>query len=326
MRYLLRRIGIYIVTAWAAITINFLIPRMMPGDPVEILAARLQGKLAPQAIHSLEIALGVSHASMWDQYLQYIGDLFHGNLGLSVTYFPTPVTTIISSSLPWTVVLVGVATIISFVLGTFLGILSAWRRNSALDNLLAPIATFFYAVPYFWLALILLFMLGVGLKWFPLSGAFGLDVNPGVSFAFYTSAIYHAILPALTIVLSSMAGWLLGMRNMMVTTLSEDYIILAEAKGLSARRIMLTYAARNAILPNITGFALSLGFIVSGSLLTEIVFSYPGIGYELLQAVQNNDYPLMQGIFLIITLSVLVANFIADTFYVVLDPRVRQEG
>jgi len=186
--------------------------------------------------------------------------------------------------------------------------------------------TFFSAIPYFWLALIVVYVFGFLLRLFPLTGAYDLSVEPGLNGAFITSAVYHAILPAITIVVSSIAGWMLGMRNAMLSTLSEDYVLMAQAKGLPDRRVMLMYAARNAILPNITGFALSLGFVVGGALLTEIIFSYPGIGFALLQAVQSEDFPLMQGIFLVITLAVLGANFLADILYVVLDPRVRQEG
>jgi peptide/nickel transport system permease protein len=227
--------------------------------------------------------------------------------------------------LPWTLLLVGLSLVLSFVIGTLLGVIIAWKRGSAADVILMPVFTFLSAIPYFWLALIMLYFLGYELQWFPLNG--GYDINgttPGWSLDFILSASYYALLPALTIVVSSVAGWLLGMRNAMITTLSEDYVIMAEAKGLPQRRVMFTYAARNAILPNITGFALSLGFVVSGSLLTEIVFSYPGVGYTLYQAVENQDYALIEGMFLIITLAVLAANFLADIVYVILDPRVRR--
>jgi peptide/nickel transport system permease protein len=259
------------------------------------------------------------------EYWRYLNNLVHGNLGLSISFFPSPVGQVIAQSLPWTLVLVGTSAVISFVLGTFLGIVAAWKRGSWLDRTLAPSLTFLSAIPYFWLALIVLYVLGFELKIFPLSGAYDLSLEPVFSGDFLLSAVQHALLPALTIVVSSIAGWMLGMRNAMLTTLAEDYVIMAEAKGLSDQRVMLAYAARNAILPNITGFALSLGFVVSGALLTEIVFSYPGLGYILLQAVLNSDYPLMQAVFLVIALAVLGANFFADILYVVLDPRTRQE-
>jgi peptide/nickel transport system permease protein len=327
MRHLLRRAGFYAIALWASLTLNFLIPRLMPGDPVLLLMARLQGRVDPHAIQALRIMFGVNtHQSLWQQYVAYIGNLAHGNLGISITYFPTPVAAVIAQSLPWTLLLVGVSAILSFLAGTLLGVLAAWRRGSRLDTTLAPMLTFFSAVPYFWLALIVVYVLGFLLRLFPLTGAYGLGTAPGINGPFIASALYHAFLPALTIVVSSIAGWMLGMRNAMLSTLAEDYVLMAQAKGLSERRVMLAYAARNAILPNITGFALSLGFVVGGALLTEIIFSYPGVGFALLQAVQSEDFPLMQGIFLVIAAAVLGANFLADIFYVVLDPRVRQEG
>lgn len=327
MRHLLRRVGFYLVALWASITLNFLIPRLTPGNPAQALVARLHGRVSPQSLHALEISLGVSHDPLWSQYLQYLGDLAHGDLGVSITYYPLPVSQVIAQEMPWTLALVGFSLVISFILGTLLGVIVAWRRGSNWDTILPPIFTFLSAIPYFWLALVLLYILGFVLDWFPING--GYDVNstiPGFSLDFLLSAAFHGILPALTIVLSSVAGWLLGMRNAMITTLSEDYVLMAEAKGLSERKVMLTYAARNAILPNITSFALSLGFVVSGALLTEIVFSYPGIGFALLQAVENLDYALLEGIFLIIAVAVLAANFLADLLYVVLDPRVRRRG
>ena len=325
MRHLLRRIGFYLVAVWASITINFLIPRLAPGDPVQAFMARMHGRISPQAQRALEVAFGVSHDPVWVQYVQYLGNLFHGDLGISTSAFPNSVISVIAQDLPWTLLLVGLSLILSFVIGTLLGVVIAWKRGSAADVILMPVFTFLSAIPYFWLALIMLYFLGYELQWFPLNG--GYDINsttPGWSLDFIFSASYYALLPALTIVVSSVAGWLLGMRNAMITTLSEDYVIMAEAKGLTRRRVMFTYAARNAILPNITGFALSLGFVVSGSLLTEIVFSYPGIGYTLYQAVENQDYALIEGMFLIITLAVLAANFLADIVYVMLDPRVRR--
>ncbi len=327
MRYLFRRIGFYLVALWVAVTLNFLIPRLMPGDPVLLLVARLQGRLQPEAIQSLRIQFGLNtHDSLFVQYWHYLGDLLHGNLGISINYYPTPVSEVLATGLPWTLGLVGTATLISFVLGTALGAIAAWKRGSWFDTVFSPLLTFFQAIPYFWLALILLYVLGFSLKWFPLFSGADIDLEPGLYWDYVISVLHHAILPAFTIVLSSVAGWMLGMRNAMMNTLSEDYVLMAQAKGLSERRVLVTYAARNAILPNITGFAIAIGFVIGGALLTEIVFSYPGIGFFLLQAVQASDYPLMQALFLLIALAVLIANFLADIFYVMLDPRVRQEG
>lgn len=326
MKLLARRIGFYLLTAWAAITINFFIPRLMPGDPVQSLIARYQGQMSTDAIESLSVLFGLDdNRSLWEQYIQYWINLFHGDLGLSFTFFPTPVADVVAQALPWTVGLVGVATIISFFLGTAIGVFIGWRRGTWADGIV-PITTFFSAVPYFWIGLIAIAAFAVLWPVFPASGGYSGGLIPGWNAEFIVSVIQHAILPAVTIVLSSVAGWILGMRNMMVTVSSEDYVTVAQAKGLKEGRVMLAYAARNAILPQISGFALSLGFIVGGTLVMEMVFSYPGIGYVLYQAVQAKDYPLMQGVFLIITLSVLVANIIADACYVLLDPRTRQEG
>jgi peptide/nickel transport system permease protein len=313
----------YLLTLWAAITLNFAIPRLMPGNPVQAMLSRFRGQVSPAATASFAKLFGLNHASLWSQYTTYLSHLAHGDLGISFSYYPSTAAQVIFTSLPWTAVLIGVATILSFVIGTVLGIMSGWWRGSWMDALL-PVTTFLGSIPYFWFGLLAAFVLADKLHWFPLSGGSGTDIPVALTGTFLASAAYHAILPAGTIVVSSVGGWMLGMRNMMVTTQSEDYVLMAEAKGLSRQRIMVTYAARNAILPSLASFAMSLGFVVSGAILVEIVFSYPGLGYVLYQAVTNNDYPLMQGVFLMVTVAVLAANFIADLAYVTLDPRTRQ--
>ena len=326
MRFLLRKLGFYLVALWAALTLNFVIPRLMPGDPVDLLISKLgqRGPVSPETRASIEALLGTdSDRPIAAQYADYLGNLVTGDLGVSVSYFPATVSSIIAQTLPWTIGLIGLATVISFVVGVGLGTLAGWKRGSWVDNLI-PVTTMFQSVPYFWLALILLFLLGSVVSIFPLNGGYDVyTVTPGPSLAFLGSVAYYGTLPALTIILSSVGGWMLGMRNMMVSTLSEDYMVTAEAKGLRPGRIMRRYAARNAILPSISGFAISLGFVVAGSIVTEAVFSYPGIGSALLQAVSANDYALMQGIFLVITLAVLGANLLVDLLYAVIDPRTR---
>ncbi|MDH6464106.1 MULTISPECIES: ABC transporter permease [unclassified Micromonospora] len=324
MRFLLQRTAFYLFTAWAAITLNFFIPRLVPGDPVQSLISRNQGRISADAIESLRVLFGLdANENVWEQYLHYWGQLLHGDLGLSFTFFPAPVSTVIGDSLPWTIGLVGITTIISFLLGTALGVGAGWRRGSWVDGLL-PATTFLSSIPYFWLGLVAIALFAGPGSFFPSSGGYEPGLVPAFDQYFIPSAIQHSILPAATILVSSMSGWILSMRNMMVTVSSEDYITVAHAKGLSERRVALSYAARNALLPNVSGFALSLGFIVGGTLLVEIVFSYPGLGYQLFQAVGAKDYPLMQGIFLIITISVLVANLLADVAYLLLDPRTRK--
>jgi peptide/nickel transport system permease protein len=323
MRVVVRKAFFYILTAWAAISLNFLIPRIMPGDPADNLIEKFRGKLNPGAIKALRVLFGQGHETLWQQYLDYWHNIFTGNFGISFSYFPSPVSEVLGNSIAWTLVLISICTILGFVIGTGLGMLAGWKRGSWLDSLI-PITTFLSSIPYFWFAIIIVLVFAILLGWFPLSGGYSVDTTIGFNWDFIGSAVYYAILPALTIIVASIGGWLIGMRNMMVTTLSEDYVRLAEAKGLSKRRVMFTYAARNAILPSFSGFAMSLGFVVGGSIVTEIVFNYPGIGSVLFKAAQAADYPLMQAIFLFITLLVLVANLLADIAYAFLDPRTRE--
>ncbi|PVE96854.1 MULTISPECIES: ABC transporter permease [unclassified Microbacterium] len=326
MNYFVRKLGFYLIALWAALTLNFLIPRLLPGNPVDILLAKLQqrgGIVTPDTRKAYELLLGGdSSEPLLVQYGNYLVNIFRGDLGVSVSYFPTPVIEVINTSLPWTIVLVGVSTVLATVIGVVLGAIVGWKPGTWLDSLI-PATTLLAAVPYFWLALLLVYFFASTLKLFPAQGGYDVILDPGFSWEFIGSAIQYGFLPALTIVIASVGGWLLGMRNMMVSTLSEDYILTAQAKGLTPGRILRQYAARNAVLPSIAGFAISLGFVVSGSIVTEQVFSYPGIGSKLLSAVTNNDYALMQGLFLFITLAVLVANLIVDLFYGLIDPRTR---
>ena len=323
MRYVLRRLTLYAVAAWASVTLGFVLPRLMPGDPATTLLARLRGKLSPPALTAMRNALGFADGSLLRQYAVYWRHLGQGDLGLSVAYYPVPVADVIGTGLLWTVALAGSAVVVSFVLGTLLGAVAAWRRGGWLDSVLSPALALLGAVPYFWLAMLALSLFGYGLGWLPLGHAYSLDREPSWSASFAVDVVRHAALPALTLVVATLGGWMLGMRNTMVALLEADYIKLAWAKGLPPRQIMLRYAARNALLPNVTSFGMALGFVLSGSLLTEIVFCYPGLGYLLVQAVRNQDYALMQGLFLLITLAVLAANFLVDVTYVWLDPRTR---
>ena len=324
MSFIARRVGFYLVALWVAVTANFFIPRAMPGNPAQVLLTKYPN-LGPSAYNALVAELGIGKGgSLWGQYLTYIGDLFHGNLGLSASEFPAPVLTLIESSIPWTLVLVGVATVISFVIGTLLGMLAAWRRGGWFERSL-PLLAFLQAIPYFFFALIIVYVFALNYHLFPAGQGYNgsTGITPGWSPAFIGSAIEHSVLPAATIILTTMAGWMLQMRNVMMTTIDEEYVLAAQAKGLSDRRVMLTYAGRNAILPSISAFALSLGFVISGALVMELVFSYPGVGYLLFNAVQSNDYALMQGIFLVIAVAVIAANLLADVVYVMVDPRAR---
>ena len=323
MSFLLRRLGFYVVAAWVALTVNFFIPRAMPGNAVQNIMDKFPD-LQPAAYKALEAMLGVGHpGSLWTQYTNYLYDVAHFNFGTDVTNYPASVSSLLAETVPWTLTLVGTATVIAFLLGTLLGILAGWRHGGWLDRSL-PVLTFLQAIPYFFLALVLLDIFAVRVHWLPLAQGYNAEVyTAGWHWGFIVNAIDHSLLPALTIVLTSVAGWMLQMRNVMITTIGEDYVVAAQAKGLSRSRIIYTYAARNAFLPQLQGFGLALGFVVSGALVMEIVFSYPGIGLNLVQSVQAKDFPLMQAIFLVITFAVLVANFVIDLVIVFFDPRAR---
>ncbi len=325
MRYLLRRLAFFVLTLWAAMTVNFALPRLMPGDPASAMMARFHGRVNPEAIHALEVAFGVdTHQSLWAQYGSYLGNTATGNFGISLTYFPLPVSTEIAQALPWTLGLIGVATVMAFLAGTFIGTVSGWRRGGVVDSVVPPVFVVTSALPYFWVGMVLILLFSVmtnGLL--PNDGAYDITMTPSLTPAFIGNVVQHAILPAATILITSIGGWILTMRNNMVTVLAEDYVRMGRAKGLSNRRIMYQYAARNALLPNLTGFAMSLGFVVSGAILVEYVFNYPGLGYMLLNAVNNLDYPLMQALFLMITVAVLVAVLLCDFVTALLDPRTR---
>jgi len=328
MRYLLRRLGFFVVTLWAAVTVNFIIPRVMPGNPAEAMLARYQakGNLSPHALKALEVAFGIrSHVSVLTQYFLYIADSFTGHFGVSYTFFPNTVTHEVLLALPWTVGLVGMTTILAFLAGTLIGIVSAWFRSGVLDSTLPPVFVILSAFPYFWVALLFVLLFGVTLRWLPVSGGYASTEIPGFSWGFVSSVVVHSILPALTILVTSVGGWILTMRNNMITVVAEDYVRMARAKGLAPWKVMWGYAGRNAIMPNLTGFAMSLGFVVSGAVLVEYVFNYPGLGWMLLTAVENEDYPLMQALFLLITVAVLVAVLAVDLLTALIDPRAREK-
>ena len=333
MRYVIRRFRALLITCWVALTVNFALPRLMPGNPVETMFARYQGKVSPSAISAMELDFGLNtKTGELGQYFDYLGHTLTGNLGISFSYFPSHVGTLIGEALPWTLGLVGFATILAFLLGTTLGMVAAWRRGTAgwrraslVDTVLVPFGLMLGALPSFWIALILLYFIAFKFGWFPIGG--GLNPGAGIaSWSGFVSLIHHAALPAITLTLISMGLWILLMRNNMLTVLGDDYVKFARAKGLRDHTIAYRYAARNAILPVFSQLALALGIVVGGQVFIEIVFSYPGIGYLLLQAVYNEDYPLMQGIFLIFTITLLVASFLADVLYVFLDPRIRMES
>jgi peptide/nickel transport system permease protein len=323
MPFIARRVAFYVVALWVAVTANFFIPRAMPGNAVEAVMSKFPGTLSPATYKALEAMLGVGKpGSLWHQYVSYLDDVVHFKFGVSSSEFPAQVSTILGQTIPWTLTLVGTATVIAFVLGTGLGILAGWRHGGWAERQL-PGLMFLQATPYFFLALILVEVFAIKLGWFPIGQGYAQGLVPGWTWQFISSAVYHALLPAFTIVIASVAGWMLQMRNVMITTIGEDYVLAAQAKGLPTRRVVYTYAARNALLPQLQGFGLALGFVVSGAIIMEIVFSYPGVGLLLVNAVTSDDFPLTQAIFLVITVAVLLANLVIDIVIVAADPRAR---
>ena len=325
MRFVLRRLGFFVLTLWVALTLNFVLPRMMPGNPALAIIGKFKGGISPQAVKVLEAQFGVgSHQNLVAQYFSYLGNVFTGKFGTSLTTEPgASVGRVVLDAIPWTLGLVGVTTVLAFILGTGIGILGAWRRGGRLDSLMPPVFVIMTVVPYFWIGLMLILVFGVKLHWLPYFFSYDYTLTPALTPSFIGNVAEHAILPAFTLLITTIGIWILTMRNTMITTLAEDYVRMARAKGLPGHRIMLDYAARNAILPNLTGFALSLGFVVGGAILIEEVFNYQGVGYLLLQAVDNDDYPLMQALFLLITVAVLVAILLSDIATAVLDTRTR---
>ena|ERR1700756_692933 len=322
MRYLAKRGALFLVTLWAALTVNFIIPRVMPGNEAQAVLATFHGA-NPGALHALEIQFGVNvHQSVLASYFQYLGNVLTGQFG--VTAQGVPVVSEITSKLPWTLGLVGVTTIVAFVIGTAAGVASAWRRGGRLDALLPPTLFIVSTVPVFFVGLLLIYLFAVKLNWLPLSGNYSVGATPSFSLSFIWDVLKHAILPALSLVIVTAGLWVYSMRNNMITTIAEDYVKTARAKGLANRRIMYDYAARNAILPNLTGFAMQLGYVLGGAIVIEYLFSYPGMGYLFYTATTDHDLPLMQGLFLFYTLAVLICVLIADLLTAVLDPRTRE--
>ncbi|MFS0865936.1 ABC transporter permease [Microbacterium sp. 179-B 1A2 NHS] len=325
MVYYLRKSGYFLLTLWAAITLNFIIPRLQPGDPAEIMVTQLtgRGEVDPAQVAAIKTMLGYGDDNVFVAYWQYLQQLFSGDLGISFTYFPISVVEVIGKALPWTLVLVGLTQVLSFVIGTLLGALAAWRRNSRFDATISIGSTFVGNLQSVWIGLIILFLFAYTLGWFPAAGGYGYtdeDFSP----EHIADVVAHGFLPALTLMVTAPIGFILSMRNTMVQVLGEDYIRLAAAAGLRERTLALGYAARNALLPVVTGFALSLGVLMGGSILIETVFDYPGMGRLMGEATSNRDFPLMQAILLATIIIVLTANFIVDLLYPLIDPRARR--
>jgi peptide/nickel transport system permease protein len=326
LEYVLRRIGVFFIVIWAAATVNFAIPRLSPADPIKEALLKVTSMGASQAgmevlTRTFSERFGLDQP-VWKQYLNYLVDLAQFNLGYSISFFPARVGDMILVALPWTIVLVGLATLITFAIGTVLGALMAWAHVPAAVRVLAPPLLTLSSIPYYLLGLILIYLFAFVIKVFPLGGGYSVGLTIDWSPPFLIDAAKHAILPALSIVLADVGFWALSMRGMMVTVQGEDFMTLAEAKGLNPGRIFLRYGMRNAILPQFTSLALSMGRVVSGAILVEVVFSYPGVGNLLYQAIRIFDYFVIYGVAFMVVVAIGLATLILDLLLPVLDPRI----
>jgi peptide/nickel transport system permease protein len=328
IQYIIRRIGIFFLIVWTTATINFVIPRLAPGDPVQAMLGRLETQGARFEDSSVLIDAYRAKFGLDDpipiQYLKYLWAMARFDLGYSLALFPATVTEIIKTAMPYTLGLLSVTTVLTFSLGILAGALLVWRGTAGWAKALISVFMVLAPIPYYLLAMVLMFLLSFTLHIFPNSGvaSVGRLSSGGFDLGYALDILYHATLPALSIILAGIVGWALGTRGMMVTVLGEDYLTLAEAKGLRERRIFFRYALRNAMLPQFTGLAISLGFIVSGATLVEYLFTFPGMGYQLQQAIVSSDYPVIQGITFFLVLAVATAILIIDLIYPKLDPRI----
>ncbi len=324
MRLSLRRLGVYLVAFLFAIVMNFAVPRMMPGSPVDAMIAQLGPRATPAAIEAIKARFGAIDKPVAEQFVDYVAGLARFDLGVSVKYYPQTVTQVLGRSAGWTAFLVVTAIIFSLCVGISLGAVAAWRRGGRFDAFVSPFSVVLIAVPPVIVALATLFTFGVSLRWFPVGYAYDPNLDPGLNFTFFGSVFYHAIMPVLTLSPLLIGEFQTTMRSSMIAVLGEDYVTMGRAKGLSERAVMFGYAARNAMLPVLTNLALMLGAVFGGSIVTEIVFNYPGLGLTLYTASVARDYPVIQGQLLLMTLATLGANLAVDMLYGYIDPRIRE--
>lgn len=325
MRIPLRRLGVYLAAFLFAIVVNFTLPRLMPGSPVDSMIAQLGPRATPAAIEAIKARFGAVEQPIWLQFIDYLKGLATFDLGVSVKYYPQTVTEVLARSAGWTAFLVVTAVIFSLCVGVSLGAVAAWRRGGRFDAFVSPFSVVLIAVPPVIIALATLFTFGVTLRWFPVGYAYDPSLDPGINFTFFGSVFWHAIMPVLTLSPYMIGEFQTTMRSSMISVLGEDYVTMGRAKGLSNTAVMFSYAARNAMLPVMTNLALMLGAVFGGSIVTEIVFNYPGLGLTLFTASVARDYPVIQGQLLLMTMATLGANLLVDILYSVVDPRV-QEG
>ncbi|MGB9789379.1 MAG: ABC transporter permease [Thermotoga caldifontis] len=327
VKYLARRFVFLLVTYIVATTIVFILPRAIPGNPLAQILSNLSrvAQAKPELIRAAERALMEEFGlgkPWYVQYFEFVSKAFRGNLGTSITFYPRKVVDLVIPVIPWTLMLLLPATIVAWILGNSLGALAAYRRNTWVDKLVLNGSLVVSQIPYYWLGMLFIFFFGVRLGILPTQGAYPQGMIPNWSWTFVLSVLKHYVLPFSSIVVSALGGWAIGMRLMVIYELGSDYAMFAEYIGMKDKRVF-NYVFRNSLLPQITGLALQLGGILGGSLITEIVFNYPGTGYLLFRALTTLDYPLIQGIFVILIASIYLANFLVDFVYAVIDPRVR---
>ncbi len=328
--YILRRLGVFFLTIWLAASIIFIIPRLAPGDPISAMVARISAQSgtvegADEMVRIWREKFGLD-APLYEQYFRYIGNVLTMDFGYSLAAFPTTVGERIGRALPWTIGLLTIALFITFFIGNLLGALLAWRRTPGLLKTLIPVTMVFTAIPSILAALFLLYIFGFLLDWFPFRGSYERGVEVGLTWEFVSSVIRHGTLPALSIVLVSFGYWTLGMRGMMITVEGEDYMLLARAKGLKPFYVLYRYMVRNAILPQVTALAISIGTLVSGQVLVEYIFTYRGMGSVIIEAIRNQDFALLQGSSFVIIFTTATAVLIIDLIYPLIDPRISLEG
>ncbi|MCZ4273491.1 ABC transporter permease [Maritalea porphyrae] len=324
MSFILRRILFYIVAFLVAASINFMLPRLMPGNPIDIMFANAGNTLPPEAKKALAETFGFVERPLYEEYFIYLKSVFSWDFGISIKYYPLTVLDVLMMALPWTLFLAGTSVILAFCIGSMLGVYAAWKRGSWFDSLVSPSALAVQSVPALVVAITTLYVFGLVLQWLPTGYAYAPALDPGWTWSYFGSIAYHAIMPVGTLAFVSLGGYLITMRNNMIGQLGEEHVVMGHAKGLTDSRVRYNYAARNALLPSMTAFALSLGSVMGGSLIIEIVFNYPGLGNLLFQGIIARDYPLIQGQLIIMTLAMLTANLLIDFIYIFLDPRLRK--
>lgn len=323
--YFLNKLAWFLVTLVIGFTLNFILPRLMPGDPVAAIAARMAQGMSNatgvQAVYEQYTKLFGTDKPIVEQYFIYIQNVIRGDFGYSISQYPRTVGDVIKSSIWWTVALQFPAIIFGWILGNTLGALAAYLRKG-FDRVLLPISIFLSSLPAFGMAIILLVIFAVDLKWFPTSGGYSYDMVPSASLEFVWSVIVHYQLPFWSIVLITIGGQAIGMRSMAIYELNADYVKYARFLGIKDSKIV-RYVFRNAMLPQITGLALAIGTMVFGAVVAEVIFNYPGLGSTILTAVLGGDYPLISAVTLIIIVMVLIAFFVLEIVYGIIDPRIR---